>query len=239
VKARSKTLRVFLDMNDRKKRSNCGFTLLELLISLTIFGLIVGVIFNSFRISVRAWEKGDSEVERQQRSRVAFDLLRHQLASAYVTEPRRDGQKSFLFNGTSKSLEFISTTRISPGNQRGLIHVQYSVKPKSGEKEESLICDEQEAVFMNNESSPGEGPEETKFELISEVPAIEFAFLSEAPRGMALQWVNAWDLETSKQYPKAVKLTVTEEPETSPVVLIIPVGSAGFERRANESQAQK
>ena len=225
-------------MKNSRKKSNYGFTLLELLISLTIFGLIVGVIFNSFRISVRAWEKGESEVERQQRSRIAFDLLRHQLASAYVTEPKKNGQSSFLFKGTSKSLEFISATRMSPGNQRGLIHVQYLVKPKSGEREESLICDEREAVFMNDVGNLGEGPKDTKFELISKVPAIEFAFLSELPRGMASQWVNAWDLETNKQYPRAVKLTVTEKPETSPVVLIVPLGSAGFERKANENHGQ-
>lgn len=225
-------------MKNSRKKSNYGFTLLELLISLTIFGLIVGVIFNSFRISVRAWEKGDSEVERQQRSRIAFDLLRHQLASAYVTEPKKDGQSSYLFKGTSKSLEFMSTTRMSPGNQRGLIHVKYVVKPKSGEREESLICDEREAVFMNNVGSFGERPEDTKFELISKVPAIEFAFLSELPRGMTLQWENAWDLEGNKHYPRAVKLTVTEKPETNPIVLIVPLGSAGFERKANESHDQ-
>jgi prepilin-type N-terminal cleavage/methylation domain-containing protein len=226
-------------MNDSKKKSNYGFTLLELLISLTIFGLIVGVIFNSFRISVRAWEKGDSEVERHQKSRITLDLLTRQLASAYVTEPKKDGQRSFLFKGTSKSLEFISATRMSPGNQRGLIHVQYLVKPKSGEREESLICDEREAVLMNNAGSPGERPEDTKFELISRVLAIEFAFLSGLPRGTTLQWTNAWDLETNKDYPRAVKVSVTEKPETSPVVLIVPIGSAGFERRADESHAQK
>jgi hypothetical protein len=112
------------------------------------------------------------------------------------------------------------------------------VKPRSGERAESLVCGEREAVFINTEGSLGDRLEDTSFEVISEVPAIEFAYLSERSDQMMLEWENTWDLETNNLYPRAVKLTVTEKPETNPIVLIVPLGSAGFDRKANESLGQ-
>ncbi|HEX7533874.1 MAG TPA: prepilin-type N-terminal cleavage/methylation domain-containing protein [Syntrophales bacterium] len=39
---------------------NRGFTLLELLIALTITAMIVAIIFGALRIGIRAWEKGEN-----------------------------------------------------------------------------------------------------------------------------------------------------------------------------------
>ena len=63
--------------------SSKGFTLLELLISLTIIGLILVIIFGALRIGVRAWEKGERDVESHQRRRVVLGLVKRQFASTY------------------------------------------------------------------------------------------------------------------------------------------------------------
>ena len=63
------------------RNANKGFTLLELLISLTILGVIVVIIFGAFRIGIRAWEKGEKDVESRQRQRIVLDLSKQQLAS--------------------------------------------------------------------------------------------------------------------------------------------------------------
>jgi general secretion pathway protein J len=217
-----------------RKKSDNGFTLLELLISLTIFGLIVGVIFNSFRIGIRAWEKGEEEVDRQQRCRIALDLIRHQLASIHIVESKKNGQGTLLFRGTEKSVEFISPTKAVPGNQRGLVYVHYVVKPKQGDREESLLFSEKETVFMDRERSLADLPGDTAFELITGVQAIEFGYLSKKPDQMRLEWEKTWDLERDKQYPMAVKLTVTEKSGASPIVLVVRLEAAGFHWKANE-----
>jgi len=44
-----------------------GFTLLELLISMTILAMIVVIIFGAFRVGIRAWEKGEKDLGVRQR----------------------------------------------------------------------------------------------------------------------------------------------------------------------------
>ena len=63
-----------------------GFTLLELLISLTIVALIVVIIFGALRIGIRAWEKGEKDVDVRQRQRIVLDLIKRQLASTCVSD---------------------------------------------------------------------------------------------------------------------------------------------------------
>jgi len=48
-------------------RGNRGFTLLELLISLTILSLVTVLIFGAFRMGIRAWEKGERNIDGRQR----------------------------------------------------------------------------------------------------------------------------------------------------------------------------
>ena len=38
-----------------------GFTLLELMLSLAIMGLVLLIIFGALRVGTRAWEKGEKE----------------------------------------------------------------------------------------------------------------------------------------------------------------------------------
>ena len=62
----------------KRSEASAGFTLLELIISLTIIAVIAVMVQNGFRLSVSAWEKGESAVEEQQRyRRFHFDKDRH------------------------------------------------------------------------------------------------------------------------------------------------------------------
>ena len=114
---------------DRKFSISSGFTLLELLISLTIMGLIVVVVFGAFRIGVRAWEKGEKDVETHQRQRVVLNLIKRQLASIFVHKVGNGNHRPFFLKGDKKSMEFLSNTSITPGNLSGLLYAIYVVKP--------------------------------------------------------------------------------------------------------------
>ena len=64
------------------KPSSSGFTLLELILSLTILSVVLLLIFGALRVGTRAWEKGEKDVEIQQRRRAVLDLIQKQIASA-------------------------------------------------------------------------------------------------------------------------------------------------------------
>ena len=120
-----------------------GFTLLELIVSLTILGVIVTIVLGAMRIGVRAWEKGEGDIENQQRCRIVLDRIGQQMASMVVPVdvPQAEAAK-YLLKGDAASVEFVSSISLMPENRSGLVYVKYEVRT-DGEGERSLSCYEQ------------------------------------------------------------------------------------------------
>jgi general secretion pathway protein J len=91
-----------------------AFTLLELLISMTILSVIVVIILSGFRIGTRSWEAGERRIEKNQRLRMAAAQLTEELRSAFALKVKgtvEDEEKPYgAFVGESDSLKFITTT---------------------------------------------------------------------------------------------------------------------------------
>jgi len=81
-----------------------GFTLLELLISLSIVGLILLIVFGALRIGSRAWEKGERDVEAHQRQRIVLGLIKQQLASASLLEIKDRGPEAVFISKAMTAL---------------------------------------------------------------------------------------------------------------------------------------
>jgi len=86
-------------------RSNRGFTLIEVLVSLTIMALITGVAFAGLSIGIDSWERGSRKIEELDRRFSVERLIQRQLPLAVP------GQ----FVGRSNELEFISTYSVANG----------------------------------------------------------------------------------------------------------------------------
>jgi prepilin-type N-terminal cleavage/methylation domain-containing protein len=69
--------------NKSKIRSRGGFTLLEVIIAITILSLIMVIIGSAFRLGIQAWGRGEKETEDGQRLRALSSLLSQQLKSIY------------------------------------------------------------------------------------------------------------------------------------------------------------
>ena len=115
-----------------------GFTLLELLISLTIMSVIVVIIFGALRIGIRAWEKGEKDLDIRQRQRIVLDLVKRQLASICGGDVWGRDQQLASLKGDNKSLEFVSQIPLAPGNRFGMVYVKYVVKPAKEDDGERL-----------------------------------------------------------------------------------------------------
>lgn len=69
---------------------------MELLISLTIISVIVVIISGALRIGVRAWEKGEQDIETRQRYRIVLDLMKRQLTSICLRKMTDKSRQSFF-----------------------------------------------------------------------------------------------------------------------------------------------
>jgi general secretion pathway protein J len=199
---------------------NSGFTLLELLMSLSILSIIVVIIFGALRIGARAWEKGEQEIDARQRHRIVLDLMKRQLSSICLEEIKKEDQASFFLKGDSKSLEFASGISMHPGNAAEIVYVKYQVR--TGETTgERLFFFEKNLVLTETDPDSAELEDEAFHELLPEVHSVVFEYLK-TPGGDAgdYEWQPLWEPEKDGKVPVAVKIVLKETDEAVPITVI-------------------
>lgn len=108
-----------------------GFTLLELLVSITLMGLLAVAIHVGFRIGTNAWAKGDSRLETIRASQFSLDLLSRQISSMvpyYSQQKINDAHVDvLLFQGAQKAMRFVTSFSAQSRSAGGLRLVEYFV----------------------------------------------------------------------------------------------------------------
>ncbi|MCF8083223.1 MAG: prepilin-type N-terminal cleavage/methylation domain-containing protein [Deltaproteobacteria bacterium] len=215
-----------------------GFTLLELLISLTIIGVILVIIFGSLRIGARAWEKGEADVEAQQRERIVLDLVKRQIASVCDREIEVDKDTSYVFKGDEGSMAFMSRLPAVPATPSGMVYVKYVIK--SSEKGGNMLAFyEQDVVSLRSEGVV-ETPDEADLHvLIPGAHRIEFDYLKQSEvEGDRPQWQEIWDPESDAGFPVAVRVTFQRNKATEPMRVIARIYAHALDKK-NEIQLRQ
>ncbi len=221
-------------LHSRPVSISAGFTLLELMISFTIIGLVLVLVFGALRIGARAWEKGERDVETHQRQRVVLDNIKRQIASMCLHETKvidgeKQTQKKIFFKGDSGEMEFLSRIPMVPLNRSSMVYVKYRV----GEAEEGegnrLLLYEKDVVFIDEEEDLAVPEDAEYFELIPRAEEISFAYLKgpedkdEAVRTEELEWRDEWDPDSDEGIPLAVKIALKQYASDSPIHVIVPL----------------
>src|SRR5687767_2435141 len=105
----------FWKQSKMRCRADHGFTLIEVLVSLTIMALITGVAFAGLGIGIDSWERGSRKIEELDRRFSVERLIQRQMALAVP------GQ----FLGTGNQVEFVSTYSLANGPADPVV-VKYS-----------------------------------------------------------------------------------------------------------------
>ena len=198
-----------------------GFTLLELMLSLAIMGVVLLIIFGALRIGTRAWEKGEKDVAVHQRQRAVLDLLSRQIASACIYEIKV-GDDAFYFRGSEGTMEFVSRSPIVPGARTGVVFVKYMILEGDGEGRKQLKLYEKDAGFLKEEDVQSQRDEDL-FTLISGIQDLQFEYLKGGEDNSETDWQASWDPSEEKGLPLAVKIVLNQDEETAPINLIVPI----------------
>ena len=85
-----------------------GFTLMELLIALSLLSLIMMLMFGGLRLGSRSWEGIEQRVQRTEEVRLARSFLQRALLQARKLNWEHERQRLPLFFGSSDQLEFVT-----------------------------------------------------------------------------------------------------------------------------------
>lgn len=163
-----------------------GFTLIEVMLAITLVALIMAMAYGGFRASIRATGSGETLIEETNRVRVAHEFVRRQMALALPLIIEDDQGVAVRFEGDSDRVRFIAPM---PG------YLSYG-GPYVQELRLEPSRDGIDLVFawaMLNGYEPGD------LDLIDPVPLVEnmaggeFHFLGLDAEREEVFWDNYWD----------------------------------------------
>jgi general secretion pathway protein J len=205
-----------------KFRSDRGSTLIELLISITIVGVILVIIMGAFRIGIRAWEKGERDVESFQRQQIVLSIIKRQLSSICRRPILLEGGGSFVFNGDEKVIDFISTVSIIPGNDIGNVRVTYRVRQNNDNNLYYLEIAERNFLTGGAGETIDMLDDDLVHELIADVYDIRFEYLKKV-QNEEDEWQQVWDEGIETGLPAAVKCILQMDERKPPVAVVARV----------------
>lgn len=180
-------------MNKRQ----CGFTLIELMVGLTLVGLIVAVLAGAVRTGLFGANVVDERSQAIGDIRLAHRLIRRQVETARPVSWSDDRRTRIAFDGTAERLDFITVISPQPG-QGG----PYAVR----------IAREGDALVMSLQISSGEAhafdfSRHTERTVIMEgVRAVHFAYFGTDVRDSNAKWWASWT--GRDRLPQAVKVQI-------------------------------
>jgi prepilin-type N-terminal cleavage/methylation domain-containing protein len=202
-----------------KKRSilpEAGFTLLEMLIAVTLVAMMAVGLWAVFRISIRSWSRGTEFIDANQHHRSILDMARKQIASTYPLYTPADLKQGIapyvIFSGSENSFLFISLNSLQFQESPGLTLVSYEVaQDPTGDY--SLV--EKEARYT------GQIPDqETQVNFSKATPIFEnllsciFEYFDPGNNDIPAQWVREWDGQKIGQLPVAISMTmISRDPQ--------------------------
>jgi general secretion pathway protein J len=174
-------------MTDRE-----GFTLLEILIAVTLLSVVLAAIYSTFMLSHRATEGMDESLLKTQEARKALDILKRELdATVYRSKDSLTLlkiQDRDIFGKQAAQLTFTTFSPLRPGLSR----ISYYVE----EKDKKLYLFKKIASLSDTEETEG-------IDIIDDLGS----FTVEARYNDT--WVRTWDTDINKGVPDEIRISLS------------------------------
>lgn len=207
--------------NSAFSESQHGFTLMEVLIAVSLSAVIVAIVAGAINVGRKAWEKGSARMDEQQLGRWTDSLIRRQIGS--VCSRQIVGKKIYPLTGDTQYMRFVTSASSDGGSGDSLYIVAYSVVKDHDTSLYKLVIEEENfasnMVSLRPAGNGGFTDAVRRRELIAGLSGIRFAYKSSLP-AKNTPWLNAWgDLE---RFPSAVLVElVFSEDKTSRIITSI------------------
>ena len=195
---RSLLIPLFSEKSPQWQRQG-GFTLIEILVSISIIAITLATVYGVFSSVSSAKERLDQDSETYHKARVIFDRFGRELHGAYLSSANKDsllmGEKDTLDNVTFS----FSTTAASPLSSTGTGYalVTYTVTDDNEADDGSKVLLRSEKPLLSEEDS-------SSLRVMRLAPGINYFNLRFYDGS---SWQDSWD-SSSKGLPSLVEIEI-------------------------------
>ena len=181
-------------------RRDRGFTLIELVLALSIVAVMVTILFGGLRLGLRAWQRGEERADLLEHTRSMAQLLEQSFAGAFPYRAQVDqtSQAVVLFQGETEKVSFVTMSSPVP------------VGPNIPFTATTLSLDSGSApgLAIRQKALPNFDPWEkvTPSLLDPTVVGIKFRYMRDTEGG---SWEETWDGAEERALPRAIEVTVS------------------------------
>jgi len=176
-----------------------GFTLIELILALSIVAAMLAIVFGGLRVSVRAWQGGEQRTESLQHARSLSALLTQSVGGAvpYLNNPTGGAQPEVLFLGEESRVSFATVSPPFP-LPAPIAFTAVTLSMDEGERR---------GFAIRAKALPNDDPFELSAPVVVDpsLTAVRFRYL----RDTEGSWEDRWDGAQERSLPRAVEVTVT------------------------------
>jgi general secretion pathway protein J len=191
-------------------KTSAGFTLLELVIALTLTSALVLVLYTSLRITLKGIQRGQATSEDFQEVRIGQTILERSICSIV----RGSAGKRTYFFGSSQEMRFFTLVPLEAYNLGGVYHWRLLVgQDETGQK----VLAVEQTKNLNWQRDP-EGVEERHI-IMRHITSAQFFY------GRGDAETSTWDAEKDGKLPSWVKIQVNLAGQ-APLVFLVPIYSA-------------
>ena len=203
-----KTVRKLPHSKSSKRPKYGGFTLLELIISLALLGMLLLVLYSGLNIGIRSWDTGDAKVAQAAHERSVQAFLRRELGQVFPVRWRGISESKIAFDGGKSELRFVTSLNLAAdaaslgGLQWG--HIYVADDEVNGKRMNSLFIRRDSFDIFAKDF---DGIAATKpHRLLEDVKEIDIAYFGADTDTADAKWVDKW--ENPLRMPQLVRMRI-------------------------------
>lgn len=184
-------------VKNMKQTGQSAFTLIEVLISLTLLTVVLGAVYSSFFSVQRALERFDSISLKYHEARTSLDIMRREIESALIKNPSVEDEEK------AKAGFIIKDRDIFGKNTSSLDLTAFSFRGNSLNVISYYVVENNGELILTKKEAPGiAGPKEFTVDIIENIKSFTVETLFNN------KWVKTWDAAETGKLPEVVRLSI-------------------------------
>jgi len=189
-----------------------GYTLIEILIALTLFSVILMLVFSALHTSSKSWIASEQQIAANEDKRLILTFIKRQLSQVVPLLQINGKKNNVVFKGEQDSLRFVSALPAHRGGG-GLYLLTLRADEDLTLYYQIVTTNIDLATDLDNEKIKSQV-------LIADIDKIEFSYFGSEDTDDTPTWYEQW--ENQKQLPDLISLRIRSKDSSEfwPEVLI-------------------
>ncbi len=208
------------------KRGSAGFTLLEMVVSLTILAGIAAFLVVAFRLAGGSIERGEAEAKEMARLRAGIAVFERSIRSADPSVLTIEDESMPYFFGESKKLRFLSASSVSSVPGGGFRLLCFFEADRTAGGTGMSVADA--SPFRAEGVASWDGTEGARV-FLPGATDVTFSYSPGPLEDGTWKWFDAWDIRETAVLPHAVRVSFTTQSENGPLenAFVVPLLAGG------------